>query len=69
MKEILNFLKKLSFNDYALEIFLFFLILNWLFYFLKYYNIKVSILLSLIIIFSWVIFFIRLKEELEKNEK
>lgn len=67
VKNFLQFFKKLSLNDYALEIFLVFLILNWVFYFLKYYAFKFAILFSLIIILSWIIYFVRLKEELEKK--
>ena len=65
---MLEFFKNLKIEDLALEIFLTFLILSWFFYFLKYISLLTAILINLLTLLSWIVYFIRLKEENEKKD-
>jgi len=67
MKEFINFLKSLRFDEFAFEIFLSLLILNWFFYFIDYLKLITAVFISIIILLSWIIYFIRLKEEKNEN--
>lgn len=67
MKNLLDFFKSLSIEDFAFEIFGIFLVLDVIFYFLKYYDFKMAAIIFIIIILSWLVYFIRLKEELKIN--
>lgn len=69
MKKAIEFLKSLSVEDFAFEIFGTFLVLNFIFYFFKYYDFKIATLIFFIVILSWIVYFVRLKEELSKNPK
>lgn len=64
---MLKFLRSFEIEDWGLEIFLTFLILSWFFYFLQYISLLTAVFINLLTLLSWIIYFIRLKEENEKT--